>query len=124
MAALKSAVQNQQTTNNTQRPEAEVWLNVGLLNHDVAEGEAPRLEAPFMGIPIDTAELKRFANNTKPEFEMHRNLFHAIQKMAESLAPGEAKIIKLDVEIRRRQEQAEAVSNDKSVDMLMASLEL
>ena len=122
MANLRAAVQNQ--TNNNNQPQSEVWLNVGLLNHDVGEGQEPRLEAPFMGIPVDTAELKRFANNTKPEFEMHRNLYNAIQKLAEGLAPGEAKMIKLDVEIRRRQEQAAPVNNSLSVDMLMASLEL
>lgn len=102
-------------TSNKARPEAQVWLNVGLTVGD-------NFESPFTGIPIDTAELKRFANNAKPELEAHRNLFAAIQAMAGQLQAGESKTIKLECQLYRREDKAEPVQDAAGIDAIIAAL--
>ena len=100
------------------RPEAEVWMNIG---YETGDKEYPLVTLPF-GIPVDTqTPMKNNSRNPKyAAFVDARNdLLEQIQKMASELAPGDETIIGgleggLVIQLRRRAGPAEAVPADEN----------
>ena len=102
-----SSVANQ-TAGSQQRPQAQVYLNVGLTSV-TPEGET-RFDSPFGGVPVDNVDIPKWALRD-PKYKNFVKLFHALQAAGEKLAPGEARMLNLEVELRRRAEDVEDTSD-------------
>lgn len=126
---------NNQTTNaaadRTNRPKAQVWINVGYeVNSTDKDGNAivEFISLPT-GIPLDTME-KVPANQRDPYFQKKQqasnSLLDRVKAMGLSLEPGEEKIIgergSLQIQVRRIKAEAEIV--DESQNGLIVDLVL
>lgn len=106
-----------QTNNNADQPKAELWLNIGY----TAEGAGKDGEDMFVslpvGIPLDTQKPVNAAskNEAYSMFQQARNsLLEQIQKFAESLEPGEAATLQLEVQVRRVEGERAPVQSDNN----------
>lgn len=128
-----------QTTNSTQeRPEAQVWLNVGL-NLPMIKNGAPVIDEttkePVMqfvslplGIAVDNMEAiaKKGTNADWLAFVDTRNtLLNYVEEQGKVLSSGETKILdKLQVEIRRvnKKQVTSATASNPMIDSLRSAL--
>lgn len=106
------------TTNKSDRPTAQFWLNVGYDSGvvDPETGESKFISLP-LGIPVDTQEhLKANGKNREfAQFQAARNdLLDQIMAHANQLEPGESKLVNLQIQLRRVSEQAEDVGTDNN----------
>lgn len=100
------------------KPKARFWLNVGYDSGVVEEDGQSRFVSLPIGIPLDTQN--RLPTNSRNDdfasFQAARNdLLDQLMEIANGLEPGEDKILKLEVQLRRvNDEQPEAsISTNK-----------
>jgi len=105
------------------QPDAEVWLNVGILTNDE---KYPIVTLPY-GIPIDTQRPLELGRGSNPEFtrflKSRNGLLKELQDAAAQLAPGEDAIIGgteegLVLQLRRRAAEAVEEPTDVGDDLL------
>ncbi|QYW01867.1 ssDNA-binding protein [Stenotrophomonas phage Piffle] len=107
----------------SEKPKAQVWINVGYeTNTTDAQGE-PTTEfvALSQGIPLDTIEPEE-TNHTNAFFQKkaraRNNLREQLLNVAATLKPGEEKIYgargSLQIQIRRIKDAAAAVADDQN----------
>lgn len=97
------------------KPKATIWLNAGYTTTVVVDGvQEERFVNLPMGMPVDTMELLP-TNSRNVEFAQFRmaqnDLLNQIMELGKSLAPGEAKTINLELQLRRVNEDAAPVPN-------------
>lgn len=98
----------QQADNQTakdERPQAELWINIGYTS-DVQDDQGENYFISLaQGVPLDTLEeLPTNSRNDKfAAFNAARNdLQKQLMEFAEQLQPGEARTIQLEVQLRRK----------------------
>lgn len=100
------------------RPKAQYWLNIGYQANNVIEGEdAPRFISLPTGIPLDTMEVlpTNSRNQVYALQQAARNdLMAQLMKAASQLGSGESKIVNLQIELRRVNEDAGPVDASHS----------
>lgn len=100
------------------RPKAQFWLNIGYLaNHNVEGEDKPRFISLPTGIPLDTMETlpTNSRNATYAQQQAARNnLMEQLLKAAGELQAGESKIVNLQIELRRVNEDAGPVDTTAS----------
>lgn len=87
------------------RPKAQFWLNIGYQANGVIEGEdAPRFISLPVGIPLDTMETLP-TNSRNQVFALQQaarnDLMAQLLEAAGKLQAGESKIVNLQIELRR-----------------------
>lgn len=107
---------NSNNTPASDRPKAQVWLNVGYEVEVPAEdGSAEKVFVSLpMGIPVDTMEQARVNGTDRwKQFQGARNdLLGQIQELAKGMTPGTEQTINLKVQIRRvTEDNAPATAN-------------
>ena len=100
------------------KPKAMLWLNAGYTTTVVVDGvQEERFVNLPMGMPVDTMELLP-TNSRNAEFAQFRmaqnDLLKQIMELGKSLAPGEAKTINLELQLRRVNEDAAPVPNGEN----------
>ena len=100
------------------KPKATIWLNAGYTTTVVVDGvQEERFVNLPMGMPVDTMELLP-TNSRNAEFAQFRmaqnDLLNQIIELGKSLAPGEAKTINLELQLRRVNEDVAPVPNDEN----------
>ena len=87
------------------RPKATMWLNVGYSTTVLVDGvEEERFVNLPLGMPVDTMELLpvNSRNQEFAQFRMAQNdLLNQIVEFGKTLAPGEAKTLNLELQLRR-----------------------
>lgn len=99
------------------RPKAEVWVNVGYTSEMKDENDQPYFISLAQGIPVDTLEPlpTNSRNDRYAAFNAGRNdLQEQLMAFAADLQPGEARVIKLEVQIRRVNAPAEPISAENN----------
>lgn len=109
--------QNVSGKSEDSRPKAQFWLNVGYDSGVEDEEGKTRFVSLPTGIPLDTQE-KLPTNSRNGEFRAFQSarndLLAQILDVAKSLAPGEEKILNLSLQLRRVNEEAEAIAPDEN----------
>ena len=100
------------------KPKATIWLNAGYTTTVVVDGvQEERFVNLPMGMPVDTMELLP-TNSRNVEFAQFRmaqnDLLNQIMELGKSLAPGEAKTINLELQLRRVNEDVAPVPNGEN----------
>ena len=100
------------------KPKATIWLNAGYTTTVVVDGvQEERFVNLPMGMPVDTMELLP-TNSRNAEFAQFRmaqnDLLNQIMELGKSLAPGEAKTINLERQLRRVNEDVAPVPNGEN----------
>lgn len=100
------------------KPKATIWLNAGYTATVVVDGvQEERFVNLPMGMPVDTMELLP-TNSRNAEFAQFRmaqnDLLNQIMELGKSLAPGEAKTINLELQLRRVNEDVAPVPNGEN----------
>jgi hypothetical protein len=97
-----------------ERPKAQFWLNIGYQAGVVLEGEdEPRFISLPVGIPLDNVEPLpvNSRNATWAAQQQARNALHdQIVDLAKTLAPGETRILNLQIELRHVNDEAPTVA--------------
>lgn len=109
-----------QRANGGDKPKAQFWINVGYsVPVKTAEGaEETRFVSLATGIPVDTQE--RLATNSRnaeyAAFQHARNNLHdQIMEAAKKLAPGEERLLNLEIQLRRVNEETEPASGEDNL---------
>lgn len=104
-------------TANSDKPKAQFWLNIGYAV-DVQSEEGPMTKFVSLptGIPLDTQE-ELPTNSSNEEFRMLRlaqnDLLEQLNAFAQTLQPGEERILDLQIQLRRvKGEQAPVAASD------------
>lgn len=104
--------------NNSDRPKSRFWLNIGYDSgvKDEATGGTKFVSLPT-GIPLDGQD--RVKTNSRNDefaaFQQARNaLLDQILAAAEKLAPGEERLLNLQIQLRRVNDEVEEVTLDKN----------
>ena len=100
------------------KPKATLWLNAGYTTTVVVDGvQEERFVNLPMGMPVDTMELLP-TNSRNAEFAQFRmaqnDLLNQIMELGKSLAPGEAKTINLELQLRRVNENVTPVPSNEN----------
>ena len=100
------------------RPKAQLWLNVGYSTTVLVDGvpEERFVNLP-MGMPVDTMELLpvNSRNQEFAQFRMAQNdLLNQIVEFGKTLAPGEAKTLNLELQLRRVNDDVAPVANGEN----------
>ena len=99
------------------KPKAQFWINVG---YEVQVQAGDQVETRFVslatGIPVDTQE-KLATNSRNAEYaafqHARNNLHDQIMEAAAALSPGEERMLNLQIQLRRvNDEMAPAEGND------------
>lgn len=95
------------------RPQAEFWLNLGYTTdmQNQETGEYLFVSLP-QGVPLDTQELAdtNVRSNELAAIRGAQNELHAqLMEYVSNMEPGESKIIKLEVQVRRRKAAVEPI---------------
>jgi hypothetical protein len=108
------------SANHSDKPKARYWLNIGYDSGVVDEDGQSRFVSLPVGIPLDTQD--RLPTNSRNKdfasFQAARNdLLDQLMELAGGLEPGEDKVLKLEVQLRRvNDEQPEAsIASNKFV---------
>lgn len=105
-------VQSQET-----RPKAQYWLNVGYDSGVQDDDGNTRFVSLPTGIPLDAQE-KLPTNSRNQEFaafQAARNdLLEQIMEVAKSLEPGEERILNLQIQLRRVNDDAPEISPEQN----------
>lgn len=127
-SSIIGAALNGKATNNTQRPQAEIFLNVGItvqLPNEEGEMVDTFLPLPF-GLPLDTMnELVIRGNNAQwnEQAAARNELLKALVKMGESLEAGSGtELPKLQVQLYRRKAQEEHIASNNAMSQILAAL--
>ena len=93
------------------RPKAQFWLNLGYtVEVKTSTGTEERFISLPLGIPLDTQEPEK-TNSKNREWAMiqaARNvLLEELKDYAQHLAPGDERIIELQVQLRRVNDEAQ-----------------
>lgn len=100
------------------QPKAQFWLNIGYDSGvvDEATGESRFIALP-VGIPLDTQEHVN-ANARHDGYaaaQAARNdLLDQMMAVAQTMDPGESRILKLDIQLRRISADREPVKSDQN----------
>ena len=110
------------------KPKATLWLNAGYTTTVVVDGvQEERFVNLPMGMPVDTMELLP-TNSRNAEFAQFRmaqnDLLNQIMELGKSLAPGEAKTINLELQLRRVNEDVAPVPNGENPFARIGGLKL
>lgn len=109
---------NGNAQNQEQRDPAKFWLNIGFPAEGVEEGDKYAFISPQgMGIALDNLEPQpiRGSNEEFNGFRADCNaLLERIMKLASQLRPGETRLTKLVVQVRRVQDDAVAPQGTNS----------
>lgn len=104
--------------NNADKPKAQFWINVGYeVQVQTADNQQEtRFVSLATGIPVDTQE-KLATNSRNAEYaafqHARNNLHDQIMAAAAKLAPGEERMLNLQIQLRRvNDEMAPAEGND------------
>lgn len=91
------------------RPKSQYWLNIGYDSGVIGEDGKSKFVSLPAGIPLDGQEPLP-TNSRNAEFSAFQaarnNLMEQIQAAAEALAPGEEKMLNLQIQLRRINEDA------------------
>lgn len=95
-----------------ERPKSRFWLNIGYASGVLDEHGADKFVSLPAGIPLDGQE--RVNTNSRnaefAAFQSARNdLLAQIMAVAENLQPGEEKLLQLQVQLRRVNDEAEEI---------------
>ena len=107
---------NKKTTTapTTDRPKAAYWLNIGYETDVVDEAGEHKFVSLPMGIPVDTQETLS-TNSRSPEFaafqSARNDLVDQIMALAGQLEAGESRILNLQIQLRRVNEEAAPIAN-------------
>lgn len=100
------------------RPKSQLWLNIGYDSGvpDETTGGTKFVSLP-VGIPVDTQE-KLSTNSRNKEyaaFQAARNdLMEQILSVGKSLAAGEERILNLQIQLRRVNDEAEEIPSEEN----------
>lgn len=86
------------------REKAVLWLNLGYSSGVIDDDGKEKFVSLPLGIPLDTQEhLPTSSKNADfAKFQAARNnLLDQLMEAAKSLAPGESRVVKLEVQLRR-----------------------
>lgn len=101
------------------KPKAQFWLNIGYsVEHTTAEGEETRFVSLPTGIPVDTQEpLATNSRNAEfAQFQSARNDLHdQIMELCKTLAPGEERMLNLQIQLRRVNAEAAEIPAEQNV---------
>jgi hypothetical protein len=101
---------------NSDKPKARFWINLGYDSGVLDDEGNSRFVSLPVGIPLDTQERLPTTSRNKEyaSFQAARNdLLDQLMELANSLQPGEEQILKLEVQLRRvNDEQPEASATD------------
>ena len=110
------------------KPKAMLWLNAGYTTTVVVDGvQEERFVNLPMGMPVDTMELlpTNSRNQEFAQFRMAQNdLLNQIMELGKSMAPGEAKTINLELQLRRVNEDVAPVPNGENPFARIGGLKL
>lgn len=105
---------NNGSTNKDNRPKAQYWINIGYTVQVKGEqGPEDRFVSLPTGIPLDTQEaLPTNSRNAEfAAFQAARNNLHdQIMAAAAKLQPGEEKLLNLQIQLRRVNEETAPVA--------------
>ena len=109
----KPAASASKGNGNTDRPKSRFWLNVGYSSGVKGEDGMERFVSLPSGIPLDGHQ-ERLSTNTRntdyAAFQAARNeLLDEILVVAEKLEPGEEKLLNLQIQLRRVNDEAEVI---------------
>lgn len=108
----------------TDRPKAQLWVNIGYASGVIDENGEDRFVSLATGIPLDTMEaLPTNSRNVEyARFNAARNDLHdQIMAAAAALAPGESKMLNLQIQLRRvNEEQADVGTDDNQFARVLA----
>ena len=106
------------------KPKAQFWLNIGYDSGVVDDDGTSRFISLPQGIPLDTQEhvAVKGKNQEWKAFQAARNgLLDQIMAAAQSLEPGEDKILNLQIQLRRvnadTEETVDASTNPFAVQL-------
>lgn len=93
-------------------PKAQLWINLGYDSGVKQEDGTTRFVSLPQGIPLDTQEevSTKSSNTEYSKFQQARN--HLLQQVIEAckdLAPGQSKMVNLQVQVRRVMDEAEDI---------------
>lgn len=107
------------------RPKSQFWLNIGYDSGVAGEDGKSKFVSLPAGIPLDGQE-RLPTNSRNAEFSAFQsarnNLMDQIQAVAEALAPGEEKILNLQIQLRRINEDAGEVPAEQNAFVRELSL--
>ena len=110
------------------KPKATIWLNAGYTTTVVVDGvQEERFVNLPMGMPVDTMELlpTNSRNQEFAQFRMAQNdLLNQIMELGKTMAPGEAKTINLELQLRRVNEDVAPVPNGENPFARIGGLKL
>ena len=112
----KNKKNNASQNTKEERPKSQFWLNIGYVAEGAGEEGEDRFVSLPAGIPLDTQEHVPTNSRNKDfaEFQAARNdLFDQIMALAGKLEPGEERLLKLQIQLRRVNEE-QAVATDES----------
>ena len=93
------------------KPKAQFWLNIGYqVEVPTDSGNEDRFVSLPQGIPLDTQEAVSTKSKNKDwqAFQVARNdLLSQMLKLAETLEPGEEKLLNLQIQLRRISDEEE-----------------
>lgn len=118
-SANKGAGQTKHQGSNTDRPKSKFWINIGydsgVLDENTGNNKFVSLPA---GIPLDGQE-RQSTNSRNSEFaalqSARNNLLDQIMAEAEKLKPGEERLLNLQIQLRRVNDEAEEVPADQNM---------
>lgn len=107
------------------RPKSQFWINIGYDSGVTDEQGNMRFVSLAVGIPLDGQE--RLPTNSRNHeyaaFQAARNdLYEQIMAAAQTLQPGEEKLLNLQVQLRRINEETAEI--DPSTNVFARKLEL
>lgn len=106
------------SSNKQDLPKAEFWLNLGYTADGIVEGEeTPRFVSLPIGIPLDTQELlpTNSRNKVWGAFNAARNDLHEqLMAVAKQLEPGQERLVNLQIQLRRVNEEAPDASAENN----------
>jgi len=87
-----------------------LWLNVGIMQSGVEEGDEPSFVRLPRGVAVSDLKSRKIYDNMDPDFAASANLMNQliteIQKKALTLGEGESIPVNLSVQLYRRQEES------------------
>lgn len=112
----KNDARSNSNSNNDDRPDAAVWLNVGYNSVD-ASGESTFIGLPI-GIALDTMQPSKARGSDEDWLkvvEAKNDLMEQLQRYAETLASGAEEVIPdLVIQIRRVNEKAQGTTTGQN----------
>lgn len=115
--------QNNKSGNNSDRPKAKYWLNVGMMTKVTNESgeEVDHFVALPQGIPLDTMEplaIRGQNMDYRARLTAQNDLLQQVITVASSLAPGETRVLSLSgglqVQVRHVAEELKEIPADQN----------